>query len=95
MSDPIVPPRDYSTREKRIGNVAYYYGSFTDSLERWRKEGFSDEELFEGLKLGAAMRDEYESNRAWCGDPAYGSWPANVKQPIRDKVLEMIEKGTR
>jgi hypothetical protein len=79
-----------ATREQRIGVVAWQWNRQYSHDARFKALGFSEEEIREGNRLGYEMGEEYYGNRCYYGDPAYGSWPAGVKQPIRDKVLAML-----
>lgn len=83
--------RTAQTHEQRIGVVAWHWSRFAYARRaEYKALGFSDEEILEGNKLGAAMDEERYGNRCYYGDPAYGSWPAETKQPIQDKVLGMM-----
>jgi hypothetical protein len=84
--------RDYSTAERRIAHVAWAYNrQYGVHSVNWPALGFSDEEIGEGAKLGAALCDEASTNYAIHGDPAYGSWRGQVEQPIQKHVLAMME----
>jgi hypothetical protein len=84
-----------STREKRVALVAWRFNRVYRYDAEYGLRGVSEDEIREGDELGQAMADEYSSNRRHFGDPAYGSWPAHAKQPIRDRVLAMLHGETQ
>lgn len=90
--EPVAKQRDYSTSEKRIAHVAWAWNfQYGTGSVNWKALGFSDEEIAEGGKLGLALCEEHAANRAVHGDPAYGRWHGKVDQPVRDKVMAMME----
>jgi hypothetical protein len=83
-------PETPDTREKRVALVAWRWNRQYSYAAEYRARGFSEEEIREGNELGQAMEDEYSKNSRTYGDPAYGSWPAHAKQPIKDTVRGML-----
>lgn len=87
----VTPPtfatiRTATTPEQRIAVVAWRWNRQYSYRNEYIAAGYSEDQIADGEALGYAMSEEYYHNRCYYGDPAYGSWPADVKQPIRDKV---------
>jgi hypothetical protein len=83
-----------STREKRVGLVAWRWTRQYRFDAEYKLRNISPEEIAEGDALGAAMAEEYARNRRVYGDPAYGSWPDHAEQPVKAKVLAMMRGET-
>ena len=79
-----------TTREQRIGIVAWRWNRQYSYKTEYKAAGFSEDEIAEGNALGYQLSEEHYHNRCHYGDPAYGSWPADVKTPVYDKVRDMM-----
>jgi hypothetical protein len=83
----------YDTPDKRIAFVAHRWNRQYRYDAEYKAMGFSEAEIRKGSELGRARENEYLSNRAYYGDPAYGSWPPEAVKdtPINQLVAAMFD----
>jgi hypothetical protein len=89
----------FDTPEKRICWTAHLWNrSYGVRVDELKAMGFSDAEISEGCKLGAARSEEYLMNCYTHGDPAYGAWGVHSeapKQPHQDRINAALKDHHR